>query len=115
MIDLRAVVLASGGVVVTPTSEANRLFYMKKLHEFKHGNPNQVCASPEAAALALLVEHAITNKTYLTYSDASSVGEYDIIVVFNASGDPSFGFLRNNDGELVVQVSTHDGLADKYI
>lgn len=114
MLDLQRIAIASGGKVVTPSSEANRKYYEKKLKEFSSDDPKLRANLPEAAALSALVEFSVTKKNYIVHNYRSEeerepIGEYDVIVVFNVVGEPRFGLLRENDGESAIMVSTKDG------
>lgn len=119
--DLYALAASVDGVVVTtPVGLSNKKFYWSAYRESKKKNG---CRMPHAAALALLVEQAIKNKTYIDYrkqpidghGQRTGIGKYDVIVVFNLAGDPCFGFLRDSDGDDVIRCSTPNGLVDKYI
>lgn len=122
MLNLNRIATASGGRVVTKSSEANKKFYESKLAEFNSDDPKKKSKLPEAAALGALVEYSIRNRNYITYNyyegddpKRQTIGEYDIICVFNVAGDPRFGLLRENDLEPVIQVSTPEGLQDFYL
>lgn len=119
---LNKLAIATGGVVVTKSSEQNRKYYLKKLLEFCSNDPQKKVRLPEAAALGALVEYSIRNRNYIVYNYREgddtlkqAIGEYDIICVFNVAGDPQFGLLRENDLEPVIRVSTPDGVQDFFL
>jgi len=77
---------------------------------------------PDASALSLLIEHCIRNKKYTIYYDIKRdknhtplIDDYEVIVVFNFAGDPTFGLLREDDLEDVIVMGTDKGLRQKYI
>lgn len=118
--DLQRIAVASGGKVVTPSSEVNRKYYEKKLKEFRSDDPKFHADLPEAAALSALVEFSVTKKNYIVYNYLSEeerepIGEYDIIVTFNVVGEPRFGFLRDNDGEPAQEFSTDSGVKQAWL
>lgn len=119
---LNKLATATGGVVITKSSERNKKYYFNKLKEFKSNDPKKKAKLPEAAALGALVEYSIRKHNYIVYNyregddpKQQTIGEYDIICVFNFAGDPRFGFLRDNDLEPVIQVSTPEGLRDYFL
>ena len=92
----------------------NRKAYDKFLETFKRDD----CKLPEAAAFTSLIEKSIREKTYVIYEyneDHSGIDEFDVIVTFNVSGDPRFGFLREDDGERVIMFPTGEGLKQVYL
>lgn len=115
-LDLNKIAVATSGEVVTQTSERNRLFYERILKEFKSNDPKYRAKDPEGAALQMLVKKSIEWRNYILYAthinraeEILPIGKYDIIVTFNAVGEPRFGFLRDNDGEPAMEVSTPEG------
>ena len=77
---------------------------------------------PGASALGALVEYCIRKKKYTIYYDVKRdennmplIDEFEIIVVFNFAGDPTFGFHRIDDSDDVIVFSTDNGMGQKYI
>lgn len=68
---------------------------------------------PEAAALAMLVEKAILDRSYKEfYSEQEDVQEFDVIVTINI--DPRFGIYRYDDDDMIF-VSTADGIVGYFL
>lgn len=77
---------------------------------------------PDASALALLIEHCIKEKSYYVFREVQRdkdnmplLNKYDVIVVFNFAGDPTFGLYILDDSEDAILMSSDKGLTKKYI